>query len=142
MTIPQTDASAELTRRLLAGRDQTLVAALDLARAIKDVLDGPADAYAGLTPDERLAAFKTRVGGPAALALFDESKSVLAYLEKHHPEEFAPFLPAYEFAVVLKDGGADFDFRYTTLPRVRDRLMPVFESDAALAAFIAAAQAA
>lgn len=138
MTIPQTDATAELTRRLLAGRDQTMVAALDLARAIKEVLDGHSAAYADLSPDARLAAFKDRVGGQAALALFDESKSVLAYLEKHHPAEFAPFLPTFEFAVVLKDAGADFDFRYTTLPRVRDRLMPVFESDAALAAFIAA----
>ena len=93
-----------------------------------------------MSTDERLAAFKSRVGGPAALALFAESKSVLAYLEAHHPAEFAPFLPAFEFAVVLKDGGPDFDFRYTSLPRMRDRLMPVFESDAALAAFVAGQQ--
>lgn len=136
--VARTDCSASMTRKLLQGRSQTLVAALELAATIKDLLDAPATAHAGMTPDERLAAFKFRAGAGEALAYFDESKSVLAYLEKHHPAKFAPFIPAFEFAVVLKDGGPDFDFRYTTLPRLKDRLMPVFASDADLAAFIAA----
>lgn len=135
LTTEQTDAGMSITRTLNSGRERMLIAALDLARKMKGVLDGPAANFAGLTPTQRLNEWRKR-NGADALARFAELKTIYDYLLANAPDKVAGLLPANEACVVML-GDGEFEFRYMPLARVEGRLIPVFANEAEYQAYLA-----